>query len=396
VFAAGCFEAILGYPVGGVYFIPIIALYCGAFTLTIASLREFVWKCCVGVTLLVVMFALSVPEFFRSLYGYSVGSYFFEAVRGDTKDLFIANFMVTIHGFEFRALIVYIVSFATVIVAALKGSGGLRRLAIAALVCEAGIVIFGSINAIAIRAPIGFGYAEIAHSPIWVSYFVLAIMVLAIIVDRRLSAAYARYLQQRPFKAGYWALNHRSALYVAALVIGIIVFALGIGRQTHFAVYPPGRPLGVQLIEREAKLEAGKEYGGTVFTLIQPNADSVDQSVILDVVANHYRKYLGNDFLIDLPALDIPTLYQHEHWNSPIQLAFLRSFFARPDAPFNKAYFTLPSYDAKIARLVGIRIVVTDDKEFSDGTLIHEQRVGDADLRIFRIDNVNLGQYSPT
>jgi hypothetical protein len=41
----------------------------------------------------------------------------------------------------------------------------------------------------------------------------------------------------------------------------------------------------------------------------------------------------------------------------------LRSlFFGRQTDPFSKAFFPLRNYDPKIARLMGVRIVVTDDK----------------------------------
>src|SRR5262249_3165443 len=63
--------------------------------------------------------------------------------------------------------------------------------------------------------------------------------------------------------------------------------------------------------------------------------------------------------------------------------------------PFDKSRFLLTAYDPKIARLVGIRMVIANVQLF-DGVLLHEQKAEDSDLRIYRLDDVNLGQFSPT
>jgi hypothetical protein len=392
----GCFEPILGYPAGAVYFIPLVAVCCFGLLLTVTTRREFVWKVAFGAGLLAVMIGLCVPDFFRGLYQYSVGSYLFDAVRMDSSELFKTNFMATQHDLDPRGLFVYLVSFAGVLIGFLKGSGGLRRLAGAVLICEAAIIVIGTLIALVMRAPIGLGYAELALSSLWVSYFVLALLVLSILIDRRIVAALNDWLNRSPNAIGRYVLNHRSFVYTAIPLIGIAAYAGGVPNAEHFSTYPPARPPAIQLIEREVKLEPGQMYRGTVFTLVRKDIPVMDQPDVEDVVANHYRRLLSNDFMIDLPALDIPALYEHEHWNSPIRLAFLRTFFARRRDAFAKAFYILSAYNPKIARLSGVRVVVTNDQKFSDGTLIHEENVGGEALRIFRLGDVNVGQYSPT
>ena len=41
-------------------------------------------------------------------------------------------------------------------------------------------------------------------------------------------------------------------------------------------------------------------------------------------------------------------------------------------------------------------MVATDAQAIPGGTLVYEASAGDTDLRIFRIDDTNVGQYSPT
>jgi hypothetical protein len=107
------------------------------------------------------------------------------------------------------------------------------------------------------------------------------------------------------------------------------------------------------------------------------------------------RTTLGNDLYGDLLPFGIPMVNELMHWTSPLTFVFLHVFFGHDGDPFIKVFFPLTSYDPKIARLMGVRYVVTSVELF-DGVLLHEQKTEDADLRIYRIDDVNLGQFSPT
>ena len=75
-FALGCFLAVLGYPVGGIYFVPLIMLYCVVFFFTSAARAEWMWKGAICAAVAVVLLAAKVPQFFANLYAYSFGSYF--------------------------------------------------------------------------------------------------------------------------------------------------------------------------------------------------------------------------------------------------------------------------------------------------------------------------------
>jgi hypothetical protein len=393
LFTLGCFAAVLSYPVGGVYFIPIIVFYCGGLLITSSGRREIIAKMSVGGAVVVVMLLLRVPLFFRNLYEYAFGSYFYEALKMSTAGLLRVNFMVTLHGVDFRGLIVFTLSFAALFVAAVKGAGGLRRFALAALICEGGIVVIGTINAFIFRAAIGFGYAEIAHSPMWGSYFVLTCMVLMSLIDRRLAEiAYEAFGAAASPKIRM-LIDRRHLLAVLILLFGIMAYAATPNSQQNGFEYPPARPKVVRVIESEIRLVPGTRYKGTSFTLL--NRDEKD-GVPPSAASYKYRSSLGNDLIIDLPADGIPSIYEHAHWTSPMLFAFLRSFFGRPEDSFDKAYYILRNYDPKIARLMGIRVVVTDSETFADGKLIHEEKAGAAPVRIYRIDDINLGQYSPT
>jgi hypothetical protein len=57
---------------------------------------------------------------------------------------------------------------------------------------------------------------------------------------------------------------------------------------------------------------------------------------------------------------------------------------------------SLLRYDMRVARLIGVRYVVTDASSVPGGTPVYQQMTDDKPLRLFRIDGTNLGRYSPT
>jgi hypothetical protein len=79
-----------------------------------------------------------------------------------------------------------------------------------------------------------------------------------------------------------------------------------------------------------------------------------------------------------------------------VSFVFLRTFFGKPDDEFGHMIFFLRAFDLRVARLMGVRMVATDAFDIPGGTLVFETKTGNGDLRIFRIDDINLGQYSPT
>ena len=73
-----------------------------------------------------------------------------------------------------------------------------------------------------------------------------------------------------------------------------------------------------------------------------------------------------------------------------------RIFFGKENDGFGRTTILFTRFDLRMARLLGVSMVATDAPAIPGGTLIYEAKAGDTDLRLFRIDDVNIGQYSPT
>lgn len=390
-FAAGAFAVVLAYPVGAVYFVPLMLLYCAALLLTSERKAEFVWKIATCAAVGVAMLALRVPQFFLNLYLYTFGTYF----PTDGNPL-TSNSLVASHFQDSRGLFFFLIAFLAIIVAARHGTIALRRLAIATLVCELGIVALGLINHFFWQLPLFGAYAELGHAPMWASFYVLALLIAALLLDRRL----AELCQSARGKlAGilHNAVLWRHWAYAALFSLALATYAVLQTPVTDRSDYPPGQPPSVQLLERELALSPGAPFRGRLMTLVPAELQGPsDQFKFNDVVATRYRQDLGNDHYIDVLPFNVPVLNEYGHWTSPLSFAYFRIFFGKERENFGKAWYVLSRFDLKMARLMGVRIVATDAASMPGGTLIHETKATDIPLRLFRLDDVNVGQYSPT
>jgi len=397
-FAVGAFAVVLAYPVGVIYFVPLMALYCLGLILTCESRTEFWWKASVSALIAAVMVIARVPQFVADLYGYSFGGYFFEfsperpaALEGTS----LATISIY-HLKDPRALIAFLIAFGASATAALKAKGTLRRLAVAAFVCEAGTLAVMIVNLWTWQVPLPGTYAELGHAPMWGAFFVLAIIIVGMLIDQRLTAwgsiAEPKYssLMQR-------VIHRRGWFYASFLVLTTAGYWLFQVPPTTLSDYPPRRTSSIELLIRELALAPGSQFRGRLTTVVPatlPGPATVDY--FYEIVSNRYRRYLGNDYWIDPSAFNIPTLNESHYFTSPPSFALTRIFFGKEGDGFGRTTILFTRFDLRIARLVGVRMVATDAPDIPGGTLVYEAKAGDTDLRIFRIEDTNVGQYSPT
>jgi hypothetical protein len=150
-FAIGAFAPILSYPSAAAYLIPILALYCFGFLMTCENRKEFCWKVTVSAIVLTVMLIARVPEFILNLYSYGFAAYFFEfslevsaSLAKSLADSSLLGFFI--YYFNLRGVISIVFALGALVTAAYAAKGHLRRFAVAALVCEGGIIAVTTIT----------------------------------------------------------------------------------------------------------------------------------------------------------------------------------------------------------------------------------------------------------
>jgi hypothetical protein len=394
-FILGAFAPLLSYTVGAVFFMPLMALYCFGLFLTCESRAEWFWKVGVSIVVAVMMIFARVPQFLSNLYSYSFGAYFFE-FSPDAPPSFKGNFLFASHIDDPRGLVAFVTAFVALAMVSYKARGVLRRIAIAALVCEGGIILVTTINLWVWQVPLAGAYAELGHAPMWGSFFILAVIVVAMLSDRRVvqladvaSPKYSGLLR--------YAVERRQWVYSLFLVTTIAGFWLFQQPPDLFSDYPPQRHASIELIAREIGISSGAPFRGRLMTVVPADFPGPsDLTSFTDVTVHRYRRHLGNDHYIDAGAFDIPMVNEYGYWAAPPTFAFYRIFFGKEGEGFGRAWFVLSRFDLRMARLIGVRMVATDASVIAGGTLVYETRAGDTDLRIFRIDDTNVGQYSPT
>jgi hypothetical protein len=408
-FSAASYLVLLAYPGFAFFATPVIISYCCAFLLTPTGKREFRWKLGVSAALLATMLAARIPVFFKNLYAYTYGAYFSDQIMNADSQLTIWKYATVLGVFwpDPKVLLLCLVSCASAIFFIIRGNLAVRRFAIAMLAGEAAAFTVGAIVAY-LHIPVSLYYADQLQAPISVFFFTLPLAFAVIVLAGRIDAAFGKFLDRLNSEGKVApALGNRRTYYAVAFLVLLAASPFLIPRERPFdnSAYPPGQPPSVQLLQHDLELKPGKAFAGRVFTLVQqglPAAVTAGSSMnplltaVLDVLENRYGRYTGNDHWNDLLNLNISVFGEYGQWTTPINFVLLHEFFARKEDVFQKSAFILRAYNERVARMMGVRYVVTDAPNIPGGTLAYDQMAGDTPLRIFRLDDVNVGQYSPT
>lgn len=411
IFAVGSFAIVLGYPVGAVFFVPLVAIYCAAFLFTSHG-QELAWKVSTGVVLGAAMLAVHVPSFLIYLYSYTFSDYFFELFRlGSAAHPIPPYSLLTViwqdilsfaHANDYRTFFVFNVAMLCAAWAALRGSGPLRRIAVACLACELMIVVISVINQFYIHAPIAANYAEVGQAPIWVGFFVLACMFAVARIDNDLVSASLERKGAISRMICWGAANARPIFCTVIAVAALRFLLLEPSEQPPWVGYPAARPESIAFLSKNLALSEGSPFRGRLLTLGTSRWNGKPDWADLTgwgVFASNFTRYrasTGNDHFIDATIFSIPTANEYAHWTSPVYFSVMRSFFSRSTDSFGKALIPLRAFDLRIARALGIRMVVTDRNTLPGGTLVYSSALGKDQLNIFEIERANLGQFSPT
>lgn len=395
-FALGAFAPVFAYPYVAVYVVPVLALYCLGFILTCRGRQEFYWKAGVSVLLLAAMVIARVPQFISDIYSYAFSAYFIEFSL-EPSPSFTFNSIAAVFVFHLndpRGLLSFIIVLAALAISACSGREALRRIAVAALICEAAIIVVSTINLWWWKIPLRGDYVELAHAPTLAAYLALAIIVVARLLDRRL-VELGMVTRSQYSPALQWIVRTRRWSYGAFVIFMIAAFWVLQTRPATLADYPPKTTPSAELLSRELALVPGEQFRGRLMTLLPGTLEGSATPPMFYDLLNEYRRYLGNDVWVDPLAFNVPVFNEFGHFSSPLAFAFARIFFTKDGDTFDRTTVVLTRFDPRIARLAGIRMVATDAPGVLGGTLVYETKARSTDLRIFRIDDVNLGQYSP-
>src|SRR5207237_893917 len=242
--------------------------------------------------------------------------------------------------------------------------------AFAVLSVEIGIPILSVINGLTFAEHVSWNYVEMFHGPFLFWFFAVLCMILLFLMDRAFVSYLYNGAAESSLASRLFAMLARYRLAFYLIFAAFIVRPYLIDRPPdQHAFFPAEEPASVKLLKTNLAVEAGALFRGRMMVLGGTRAPPGDQWLvsfpakrhgIFDTLELHYRQYLGNDHYIGLLGLGIPDATEYGHWTSPVTFTFLRAFFADPEDEAQKAFFPLRVFNPRIARLMGIRMIVTD------------------------------------
>lgn len=375
---------------------PAMVIFGAFLTLGAENKSERNVKIVVGALLIVAAFILGLPQFMDGLLKYT--AVYFRASEFANNRMTMQFASIAFHGaiHGIAGPILFGLGIGGSLLVAFAGSGKVRVVAFGVLFYAAALLITGTVTA----------YTDIWHgpSPLYFEFFLWPFYaVYSAILLRFMWAVVAGAVWPRMFRdsSHFLSVNRPSVAFLLSACFAMIPWLLF---MVNFKTpnlsdfrYPPKVTPITALLKEEIGLTPGGVFRGRVATLTGmrlPNAITWTDLHILDFT---FDQKFGNEHrTIGLWYFDIPTLFEYSSIMTPPFYVVSRTFFARPEDKQTRNVLVLRRFEPRILRSMGVRFIITD-APLSEGArlrLILPDR--DIPLYLYEIDDVNVGDFSPT
>lgn len=383
-------------PAGMILTIPGLAVFGIFLALGAGSRHERNAKLVAGVVLIAAVYFLGLLPFVHGLIKYTAVSYLGSELINNRQTMQYASIAFHKAQFGIAGPILFWLGFAGSLLTAVAGSGKLRVVAIGTMSYMVVLLIAGTVAT----------YTDSWHGPsplyfeffLWPFYAVYAAILLNLMFDVSTKAVWKLPVRDTSSAS---EVHHRTRLLVQCASLACapwLLFTLCSKvtgpRDFH---YPPGLTPIVALLKNEIGLTPGSFFRGRVATLTGmqlPTAISWSNLHTLDFSLD--RKFGNEHRMFGLWYFDIPTLFEYSSIITPSFYLVTRTFFARPGDVQIRNVLTLRQFEPKILRSLGVRFAITD-APLNDGTRLRLSFPSpDHTLYLYELDEVNMGNYSPT
>jgi len=166
--------------------------------------------------------------------------------------------------------------------------------------------------------------------------------------------------------------------------------------------YPPERPALIALLEREIGMYSDPTFRGRAITVTRPLLNSkfspsepiwpsvhARDTFVLDGIGNDVRN-------TGLGYFGIPHVFDYSPLITPFYFKFATYFLAKKGEIQLRNVVMTQRVNLPILKMIGVNFIISDVEQ-ADLRLRATQKVADNYiLRLYEIDDVNLGTYSPT
>jgi hypothetical protein len=181
----------------------------------------------------------------------------------------------------------------------------------------------------------------------------------------------------------------------------LVAIAAGYGAappESRSYPYPPAETPIVALVRKEIALAPGDVFRGRAATFTGLRIEEPIDWFALHAIDTSLVRQVGNDHrMVGLWYFDIPTLFEYSQFISPAFYALTKSGLARQDDRQMRTVMTLRRVEPRLLRMLGVRHLITDAPVEAPARLrLSVGTDADAELYLYELDDVNVGDYSPT
>jgi len=231
-------------------------------------------------------------------------------------------------------------------------------------------------------------YFEIA---IWPLYMIYTGNLLVNILENS-------YVIKGFTKAGL-ANNFFSEWFILPAIITTLILLLSFNKTYIYSnpyKYPPSETSITNILRNEIGLSPNSIFRGRVAKfngLKLTKANWIDQFV-LNI---EQMSKIGNDlFLIGFTYFNIPCLFEYNPFITPAFYSVTKTFLSDGRDQQMRNVMVTRNPNDKILKLLGVKFIVTDFIINIDAKLRDTINENNSQAFLYELDNVNIGQYSPT
>jgi hypothetical protein len=395
---------LLSYPVAAlpdklILMVPVLSVFGACLLATAETRRELFAKLAGAAFLLAAAITSGTAAYLVGMVRYSAPAYFSGEFLNDRMSWYYVSILFHRHQ-RYGGPSVWALGISGAVIAALWGSGLLRRFAIGTLAAAALLIGVGWIT---VRFDIWQGpspiYFEFLVWPFYVVYGAVALAFGAGLLARVLR------MLTRGLPISLSVMDHNGAQFGGAvIVIALLPWLLVSAARSRVVAqeatwpYPPRQTPIIAALQQEIGVTPGSVFRGRAATF---TALSIDRPITwfdLHNLAARSVTEFGNDHRLGgLWYYGIPSLTEYSNLLTPAFYLVTRALLARPGDRQLRSVMTLREIKPRILRMMGVRFLITDASVGYDAHL--RLRLPDAAgsaLLLYELPGANLGDYSPT
>ena len=377
---------------------PILFVFGGGVLAASDSKRERVQKLWGGGIVLGVLGVSGVLTFLYGLYRYTAAYVFKAEFLNQRQTWYDVSIVFQNDPWGIVGQLLWIGAIGGGIVSIAAGRGLQRTVAVAMLFTMGLLVSFGALTV----------YVDFWQGPVplyvefllWPFYVVYTVCFLRFLLERLIR--WAGHVMDRHAPIWRFSPPHGwtvpSALVIAGLPWVILSLTAGktIAKERDYP-YPPKITPIVEIVKNEVGLVPHALFQGRVATLTGQSIQKPINWIDLHIFDASLVKQYGNDHrTVGFWFFDIPTLFEYNQFMTPPYYLVMRTFMTNDGDRQMRNIMALRKPDLRLLRALGVRFVVTDVPKPGVRLRMRMGDGGEPVLYLYELDQVNLGNYSPT